>query len=181
MKQVELTHTTLNAIAIFNNKSLYLSIFWGFQVHWWWAAYFGDFRCIGDEQSYFGDLGCGPNRNFAMENVHWFTRPCILPAIFSWNHFVIPSEILTTRDITSFVLPEGQKHILGLTAQDMRWFLFVLLFLFQRKSKYIVCETRTSSWFHTCCIFFLIQRPGRKAWPFCTSGRKAWSAYWSSP
>jgi hypothetical protein len=27
MKQVELTHTTLNAIAIFNNKSLYLIIF----------------------------------------------------------------------------------------------------------------------------------------------------------
>lgn len=29
MKQVELTHTKLNAIAIFNNKSLYLIIFLG--------------------------------------------------------------------------------------------------------------------------------------------------------
>ena len=170
------------------------SIFWGWQQCNENAAYFGDFRCIGDEQHILGISGALVMSSHIlgiwvvdltvislMENVHWFTRPCILPAIFSWNHFVIPSEILTTRDITSFVLPEGQKHILGLTAQDMRWFLFVLLFLFQRKSKYIVCETRTSSWFHTCCIFFLIQRPGRKAWPFCTSGRKAWSAYWSSP
>jgi hypothetical protein len=33
MKHVELTHTTLNAIAIFNNKSLYLIIFRGVSVY----------------------------------------------------------------------------------------------------------------------------------------------------
>ena len=192
--------------------------FWGcifegafLRVHWWltsgalviWAAYL---------------------------RVHWwswvlranrkFTEVSRLNITKTWNATHSTFWLIVScwtevhhEELLPFVLPEGQKHILGLTAQDMRAFFFCTLFFFPKRK---VC---TSFLFYGQAvrpglIAFQAVRPevhtgpGRKSWTslytpqavrpevytppqpevvvefsfsFCTSGRKAWSAYWSSP
>ena len=196
MKQVELTHTTLNAIAIFNNKSLYLSIFWGFQVHWWWAAYFGDFRCIGDEQHILGiwvvDLTV-----ILQWKMAWFTRPCILPLfsaeITSWFHLKS-----TTRDLLHLFCPKGRSISWALRPKICVGF-FLSYFFFSKEKVSILCVkpglrpgftlVAYSFWFNGQAVrpgLFALQAvrpevhtgPARKGWTSLNiSGRKAWDVY----
>ena len=161
------------------------SIFWGFQVHWWWAAYFGD-------------LGCGPNRNFAMENaMSWFTRPCILPLfsaeITSWFHLKS-----TTRDLLHLFCPKGRSISWALRPKICVGF-FLSYFFFSKEKVSILCVkpglrpgftlVAYSFWFNGQAVrpgLFALQAvrpevhtgPARKGWTSLNiSGRKAWDVY----
>ena len=75
------------------------------------------------------------NRNSTMELLHFHAKMFILA--------MCAPEIIGPRKIISFVLPEGQKWNLGLTAQIPRAFSFCHTFSFsKRKSVYSILHLR---------------------------------------
>ena len=118
------------------------SLIW---VHWWFELHI--WGCIGDLSCIFeGALVIWA----AYLRVHWwswvlranrkFTEVSRLNITKTWNATHSTFWLIVScwtevhhEELLPFVLPEGQKHILGLTAQDMRAFFFCTLFFFPKR------------------------------------------------
>ena len=77
------------------------------------------------------------SRGFHAKRLFWlhFAEICCMLCIVVTCGLLCCGPDWTRRGFISFVLPEGQKHILGFTAQDVRSFFLLTHFSFFQKEK----------------------------------------------